>query len=137
VTSSELFVLDTNVIVSAILSPRSVPRQAFDRAFLLGTVLVSDAILVEVDDVLRRPKFQRYVSEEERLQFLAKFVGEAMIIEVTEVITDCRDSKDNKFLELAVSGGAKCTISGDTDLLVLDPFRGILIVTPQVFVSQI
>lgn len=56
-TSSDLFVLDTNVIVSAILSPRSVPRQAFDRAFLLGTILVSDAILVEVDDVLRRPKF--------------------------------------------------------------------------------
>jgi predicted nucleic acid-binding protein len=37
--------------------------------------LVSDAILLEVDDVLRRPKFERYVSEEERLQFLAKFVG--------------------------------------------------------------
>jgi predicted nucleic acid-binding protein len=51
VTSSEIFVLDTNVIVSAVLSPRSVPRQAFDRAFLLSTVLVSDAILVEVDDV--------------------------------------------------------------------------------------
>jgi predicted nucleic acid-binding protein len=45
VTSSELFVLDTNVIVSAVLSPRSVPRQAFDLAFLLGTVLVSDSIL--------------------------------------------------------------------------------------------
>jgi uncharacterized protein len=69
--------------------------------------------------VLRRPKFKRYVSEEERLQFLAKFVGDAMIVEVTEVVIDCRDSKDNKFLELAVSGGAKCIISGDADLLVL------------------
>jgi uncharacterized protein len=137
VTSSKIFVLDTNVIVSAVLSPRSVPRQAFDRAFLLGTVLVSDAILLEVDDVLRRPKFERYVSEDERLQFLAKFVGDAMIVEVTEVVTDCRDSKDNKFLELAVSGSANCIISGDTDLLVLDPFRGISIVTPHIFVSQI
>ena len=127
-SSSELFVLDTNVIIGAVLSPRSVPRQAFDLAFLLGIVLVSDAILVEVDDVLRRPKFERYVSEEDRLQFLAKFVGDARIVEVMEVITDCRDSKDNKFLELAVSGG-------DADLLVLNPFRGIPIVTPQVFVS--
>jgi uncharacterized protein len=59
-----------------------------------------------------------------------------MIVEVTEVVTDCRDSKDNKFLELAVSGGAQSIISGDADLLVLDPFRGISIVTPQVFVSQ-
>ena len=134
-TSSKIFVLDTNVIVSAVLSPRSVPRQALDQAFFLGTVLVSDSILVEVDDVLRRPKFERYVSEDERLQFLAKFVGDAMIVEITEVVTDCRDSKDNKFLELAVSGGAKCIISGDADLLVLDPFRGISIVTPQVFVS--
>jgi uncharacterized protein len=136
VTSSEIFVLDTNVIVSAVLSPGSVPRQAFDRAFLLGTVLVSDSILVEVDDVLRRPKFQRYISEDERLKFLAKFVGDAIIVEVTEVVTNCRDSKDNKFLELAVSGAAKCIISGDADLLVLDSFRGISIVTPQVFVSQ-
>lgn len=136
-TSSERFVLDTNVIVSSVLSPRSILRQAFDLAFLLGTVLVSDSILVEIDDVLRRPKFERYVSEEERLQFLAKFVGDAMIVEVTEVVTDCRDSKDNKFLELAVSGGAKCIVSGDTDLLVIDPFRGISIVTPQVFVSQL
>jgi uncharacterized protein len=137
VTSSERFVLDTNVIVSAVLSPRSVPRQAFDRAFLLGTVLGSDSILVEVDDVLRCPKFERYVSEDERLQFLAKFVGDAMIVEVKDVVTDCRDSKDNKFLELAVSGGANYIISGDADLLVLDPFRGISIVTPQVFVSQL
>ena len=134
-TRSEFFVLDTNVIVSAVLSPRSVSRQAFDRAFLLGTVLVSDAILVEVDDVLRRPKFERYVLETERLRFLAKFVEDAMIVEVTEVVIDCRDSKDNKFLELAVSGGAKCIISGDADLLVLDPFRGIPIVKPQVFVN--
>jgi putative PIN family toxin of toxin-antitoxin system len=136
VTISERFVLDTNVIVSSVLSPRSIPRKAFDLAFSLGTVLLSDSILVEIDDVLRRPKFERYVSEDERLQFLAKFVGDAMIVEVTEVVTDCRDPKDNKFLELAVSGGAKCIISGDADLLVLDPFRSISIVTPQIFVNR-
>jgi uncharacterized protein len=66
VTSSERFVLDTNVIVSSVLSPRSIPRQAFDLAFSIGTVLVSDSVLVEVDDVLRRPKFERYVSEEKQ-----------------------------------------------------------------------
>ncbi len=96
---------------------------------------MSDAILVELDNVLRRPKFNRYISEDERLQFLSKFVNDAMIVEVTEVVTDCRDSKDNKFLELAVSGGAGCIVSDDADLLVLHPFRGIPIVTPQVFVS--
>jgi uncharacterized protein len=136
VTSSERFVLDTNVIVSAVLSPHSVPRQAFDLAFIRGTVLVSDSMLTELDNVLHRPKFERYISEDERLQFLAKFIRDSTVVEVTQVITDCRDAKDNKFLELAVSGSAKCIVSGDADLLVLHPFRGMPIVTPQVFLGQ-
>jgi uncharacterized protein len=136
VTSNERFVLDTNVIVSAVLLTRSVPRQAFDLAFIRGTVLVSESILDELDNVLRRPRFERYVSEGERLQFLTNFIRDATVAEVIELITDCRDPKDNKFLELAVSGNATSIISGDVDLLALHPFRGISVVTPQVFVSQ-
>ncbi len=135
-TSNERFVLDTNVIVSAVLLSRSLPRQAFDLAFSRGTVLVSESMLDELDNVLRRPRFERYVSEDQRLQFLTNFIRDATVAEVTEVITDCRDPKDNKFLELAVSGSATCIISGDADLLVLHPFRSIPVVTPQVFVSQ-
>ena len=135
-TKNERFVIDTNVVVSAVLSPRSVPRQAFDLAFAQGIVFVSDSTLLEIEDVLRRPKFERYISERERLQFLAKFIREARLIEVTVAITDCRDPKDNKFLELAVSGEATSIISGDADLLVLHPFRDITIVTPQSFISQ-
>jgi predicted nucleic acid-binding protein len=56
-------------------------------------------------------------------------------VEITETITDCRDAKDNKFLELAVSGKADCVVSGDSDLLVLNPFRGISILTPREFLS--
>lgn len=130
------FVLDTSVIVSALLLSRSVPRQAFDLAFIQGTVLVSDTTLNELDTVLRRSRFDRYIAEDERLQFLAAFVQDAMLVEVTEVVTDCRDAKDNKFLELAVSGDATCIISGDNDLLSLHPFRGIPIVTPQAFINQ-
>jgi uncharacterized protein len=136
VTSSERSVLDTNVVVSAVLLPRSVPRQAFDLAFVRGVVLVSDSTLTELNNVLRRPRFDRYVSEDERLRFLAKFIRDAAVVEVTEVITDCRDSKDNKFLELAVSGSATCIISGDADLLVLHPFRSMPIMTPQEFITQ-
>jgi uncharacterized protein len=134
--SRERVVLDTNVIVSAVLSPRSVPRQAFDLAFRRGTVLVSAAVLTELDAVLQRPKFERYLTTPDRLQFLTKFIQDATVIEVVDVVTDCRDPKDNKFLELAVSGGASRIISGDADLLVLHPFRGVAILTPQAFVSQ-
>jgi uncharacterized protein len=134
--SRKRFVLDTNVVVSAVLLPRSIPRQAFDLAFIQGIVLVSESTLDELDEVLRRPRFERYIPEDERLQFLTNFIRDTTVVEVSEAITDCRDPKDNKFLELAVSGCATCIISGDADLLVLHPFRSIPVMTPQEFASQ-
>jgi putative PIN family toxin of toxin-antitoxin system len=134
--SDARYVLDTGVLVSALLLPRSVPRQAVDRAFADGIVLASVATIDELDDVLRRPKFDRYVQEDEHLRFLAKFIRDTSLIEVTDIVSECRDVKDNKFLELALSGKATCIDSGDSDLLVLDPFRGISIITPQEFMSR-
>jgi putative PIN family toxin of toxin-antitoxin system len=129
--------VDTGVAVSAVLLPRSVPRQAFDAAAARGRLLVSEATLAELDEVLRRPRFDQYVPEEKRLEFLAALVAEAERVEVTEVITACRDAKDNKFLELAVSGQASHILSGHGDLLALHPFRGIAVVTPQGFLESL
>jgi len=137
VTFDQRFVIDTNVIVSALLSPRSTPRQAFDLAFEHGIVLASESTLSELDRVLCRPKFERYLSEGDRLQFVAQFIRDTTVIEIVEEIDECRDPKDNKFLELAVSGGATSIVSGDADLLVLHPFRDIPIITPKSFISRI
>ena len=63
-------------------------------------------------------------------------VYESELVEITEVVDACRDPKDDKFLELAVSGRATHIISEDDDLLALHPFRGIAILTPQGFVAQ-
>jgi uncharacterized protein len=63
--SRERFVLDTNVVVSAVLLPRSVPRKAFDLASIRGIVLVSETMLDELDGMLRRPRFERYIPEDE------------------------------------------------------------------------
>ena len=60
-TSNVRVVMDTNVVVSAVLLPRSVPRQAFDRALEHGTRLISSATVAELNDVLRRPRFDTYV----------------------------------------------------------------------------
>jgi putative PIN family toxin of toxin-antitoxin system len=128
--------MDTNVVVSAVLLPRSVPRQAFDRALEHGTILISPATVTELNDVLHRPRFNKYVHEDERLEFLATLVRDAELVEVTAVVTDCRDPKDNKFLERALSGQATTIVGGDEDLLVLHPFRGIPILTPQAFLAQ-
>lgn len=135
-TSERRFVLDTNCVVSAVLMKQSVSRQAFDRARALGTLLISADTLAELDAVLRREKFNKYLDEADRLQFLAGLVREAETVAITDEITDCRDPKDNKFLELAASGEADCIISGDDDLKVLHPFRGILILSPREFLDH-
>ena len=135
-TSNVRAVLDTNVTVSAVLLPQSTPRRAFDRVLAYGTSLISVATVAELNDVLRRSHFDRYTTEEERLEFLAALVRESELVEVTVALNVCRDPKDNKFLELAVSGAATHIISGDDDLVALHPFRGVSIFTPQDFVTQ-
>jgi putative PIN family toxin of toxin-antitoxin system len=127
------FVFDTNVIISALMFPQSIPRQAFDAAKTRGTLLASTPIIIELNEVLSRKKFERYFSEEERIQFIAKFFNDAEIVEIKENIQVCRDRKDDKFLEIAVNGSANCIITGDRDLLVLHPFRNINIVLPNEF----
>ena len=129
-------VLDTNTIVSALLLPRSVPRKAFDSAMSVGTVLASQVTIDELDAVLRRPKFDRYVHEDERLRFLATYIHAVTLVAPTITMRDCRDQKDNKFLELAVDGNASCIVSGDSDLLDLAPYRGIVILSPKDFLQH-
>jgi putative PIN family toxin of toxin-antitoxin system len=128
-------VFDSNVIVSALLFEQSVPGRAFYAALKHGEVLLSQETVVELKAVLSRKKFDRYLTMEERQQFLVRLLREATLVEVTEQIEACRDPKDNKFLELAVSGGANCVVTGDPDLLALDPFRGIPLLTPAQFVK--
>jgi putative PIN family toxin of toxin-antitoxin system len=129
-------VLDTNVLVSALLLPDSTPRQALDLTFQKGTILVSLEILVELYEVLSRKKFRRYTTEEDVRTFLAVITRTAEWIDVTEEINTCRDPKDNKFLEIAVCGRANYLISGDSDLLDLNPFRGVQIVAPHTFLES-
>lgn len=129
------FVFDTNVVISALLLKESVSRQAFDKALEQGKLILSLETIDELNEVLKRKRFGKYVLEHERIQFLTILVREATLIEVNETVIECRDPKDDKFLELAVSGNAACIVSGDKDLLVLHPFRGIPIVTPRSFLG--
>ena len=129
------FVFDTNVLISALLLADSVPRRAFDRALDHGKVLLSFAVLAELNDVLGRREFRKYVEEEDVRRFLAALTREPEWVEGTARITACRDPKDNKFLELAVSGRATHLVSGDADLLSLSPFQNITVLTPRAFLE--
>lgn len=95
--------------------------------------MFSEVTRDELEEVIRRERFDKYQTRDAREQFIKDLSEVAILIEVTETITECRDPKDNKFLELAISGKADCIISGDRDLRVLHPFRGIPILTPQEF----
>ena len=130
------FVFDTNAVISAVLLKQSVSRRAFDKALDEGELLVSVETIDELDRVLKRDSFARYVTEQERMEFLAVLLREATLIQVDIHIGACRDPKDNKFLELAVTGQADCIVSGDQDLLILHPFRDVPIVTPRGFVDE-
>lgn len=128
-------IFDTGVVVSGLLLPRSVPRLAFQAARNRGEILVSVATLEELDDVLRRSKFDAYITEEEPLDFLAAYIRETEEITVDIRLQVCRDPTDDKFLELAIAGRATHLLSGDPDLLTLSPFRGVIIVNPREFLA--
>jgi len=129
------FVVDTNVILSALLSHKSVARVSLNRARKAGEILLSVDVIEELNDVLHRPAFDRYVDEEDRINFLMLLIKEGRMIEISERVQECRDPKDDKFLELAINGEADYILSGDKDLLVLHPFREIPILSPREFIE--
>jgi uncharacterized protein len=128
-------IFDAVILVGAAILPFSVPRQALDRARTIGILLASEVTFDELDEVLRRKKFDRYVSLDQRLVFLGEYLCEVTVVPVRDTIRECRDPDDDKYLELAVSGNATHVVTGDADLLALHPFREIAILTPSEFLS--
>ena len=128
-------VFDTNTLISHLLLPSSLPAQAVRKGLHQGQILVSDETMGELADVLVRPKFDRYISIEDRQAFFRVFGRVVENVHIIRSIQVCRDPKDNKFLELAVDGRATCIITGDQDLLILHPFNSIPIITPQSYLE--
>jgi uncharacterized protein len=131
------YVFDTNVIISALLFQNRKPGEAFRYALANGEILLSLELLEEISEVLERPKFDRYVIREEREAFLDALVQRAVLVEVVESVRVCRDPKDDKVLEVALNGNASYVITGDQDLLVLNPFREIEILTAEEFLRRV
>jgi putative PIN family toxin of toxin-antitoxin system len=129
-------VFDTNAMVSALLFEQSVPANAFFAAWELGDILLSQDTFRDLSEVLGRSQFDGYVTREEREQFPARLLIEGTMVEIGDTVRACRDPKDDKLLELADSGAASCLVTGDQDLLVLNPFRGITILTPAQFLAM-
>ena len=136
-SSDKYIVVDTSVLISALLKPNSIPAQALERARTHFKLAVSTESLTELTKVLSRDYLARYRTVDERETFLVLYSELAEIIAITEHVTDCRDPKDNKFLDLALAANARILVSSDSDLLVLHPYRNIHIVTPSMFLQTV
>jgi uncharacterized protein len=126
-------VFDTNIFVSAFVFPDSNARRAFRLARREAMLLLSPATIEELREVLMRERFRKYFSAEDARRFLSLVGQEADWINPTVRITACRDPKDNKFLEVALDGRATHIVTGDKDLLVLDPYATTRIISPRDF----
>lgn len=130
-------VVDTNVFISASLAEHSISRKALFSIFdHNGTILLSQEVLEEIEEVLNRDKLNKFSLLQDRILFFRSLIREAEFINITSRISDCPDPKDNKFLELAVDGNAAYIISGDNDLLDMNPFKGIKIISPSDFLKE-
>lgn len=127
-------VVDTNTLVSGTLLVDSLPGKAVRKAITEGRLLMSEASLCELADVLARKKFDHYVSVEDREEFVRLIYRVAEVVPIVTAVYECPDEADNRILEVAVNGDANLLVSGDQDLLRMNPFRGIPIVTPTDYV---
>ena len=132
----ERVVLDTNVLVSGMLSSASTPARAVERAVRHGQLLASLETARELATRLLSPKFDRYVARDQRESLLRSLGPLVELIEVLQTVRVCRDPDDDRFLDVALNGRADAIVTGDRDLLALHPFRGIDIVTPAVYLSR-
>lgn len=131
------FIFDTNALLSAFLLKSKSNALAFDKAMDTGEIISSEAINKEFTNVFLRKKFDRYASMSKRLA-LVELLETQLLIWPSELIKPlcvCRDPKDNMYPELAISASAACIITGDKDLLALDPFGKIRILPAAGFIA--
>ena len=126
-------VLDTNVLVSAILSPKSISAKVLNWGEDNGTILYSPNTLTEILSVLSRSKFAKYIDPEDIHGLSIRIKTAWIFIEILTQVKLCRDAKDDKFIDLALNGNASHLITGDNDLLVLHPIQNISIINPRTF----
>ena len=133
---AECVVLDTNVLISAALRRKGRPRAVVDAVReQRGVLLFSDETFDELQTRLRLPKFDRYVSPEERGIYLAQLEAVSEWVPIAGAKLGCRDPDDDKLLETALMGAADGLVTGDWDLLDMSPFQNIPILSPTGFLD--
>jgi putative PIN family toxin of toxin-antitoxin system len=134
--ASERVVIDTNVLISGLFSTTSTPALAVEKAITSAQLIATEATLRELIEKLLLPKFDRYVARNRREALLQRMASVVEIVEVLQHVRASRDPTDDKFLEAAVNGRANVLVTGDRDLLELNPLRGVAILTPADYLTR-
>ena len=125
-------VIDTNIWISFLIGRT---LAGLSKAILNDQIkiLFSEELIDELVEVLQRPKFKKYFSQDNIAELISLLHAKTEQVDITERFSDCRDPKDNFLLDLCVSGNADYLITGDEDLLVMNPFQGVAIVNYRLF----
>jgi putative PIN family toxin of toxin-antitoxin system len=131
-----VIVFDASTLVSATFRRDSIPARAVRHALRSDRVAVSEAAMAELLDVLHRPGLARFLDPEQRAELIGQLFALGAAFAPRVRVTDCRDAKDNKYLELALASGADAIVSSDADLLVLHPWRGVRLLRPADYLAE-
>jgi putative PIN family toxin of toxin-antitoxin system len=128
-------ILDTKVIISGVLFKGEAIRNLLlypPNEYLL---VFSKTTWDELASVFQRDAFEKIMPLGARLRVLAELASKVGVVQSTSTVTDCRDPKVNKFLSLAIDANAIAIVTGDDDLKVLHPYKGIAIQSPADFMG--
>jgi putative PIN family toxin of toxin-antitoxin system len=133
-------VIDTNVWISGVLTRSGIPAQLVRQVVRQGHPVFSPDTFAELKQRLWLPKFDRYVSMDDRRRLLQEIDTVAIWIDIPPQIAEqtfCRDADDDKFIQTALAAGASRLITGDDDLLCLDPLGELRILTPRAALDEL
>ena len=132
-------VIDTNVWISAALSPSGPPAAVVRHNLRHGVPVLSPLTFAELQTRLWKPKFDRYLSMDMRLDLLRNLNGAALWVDIApELATQrhSRDPQDDMFIHAALAAGAGWLITGDQDLLTVAPIDSLRVCTPADAMAQ-
>ena len=131
-------ILDTNIIISGFISAKGTPAKALNKLIKGSFLLVTSKKLIEeFKEVINRPKIKNKYNIDSKeidmfitsLQELAKIIPGKIEVKVS------RDPKDDMFLSCALEGKVDYLVTGDKDLLTLNEFGGVKIITIKEFLD--
>ncbi len=131
-----MIVFDVSALVGAAIRRDGVPELALRRALDTDRIAMSEPVIAELLDVFARARLRRFLRPEMRDGIVSELFAHGVFFKPDERVTDCRDPKDNMYLELALASGAGTIVSSDGDLLVLHPWRSVRILRPADYLTE-